>query len=361
MSQTERPGRSGPPVIDVSALLQAGPGGASGAAAAAAAAARTVEEVRSACAEWGFFQCINHGISEEVLGQFDRECRAFFDLPLRVKRGIKRAQDNSRGWFDDELTKQRRDWKECIDIGQPGWSEVDGRNQWPDPEAAPRFRPVMEAYYASCLRLSRVLLRAAAVGLGMAADHFDAAAEPHTSYLRLNYYPVCDRKVAPASHGYEEPDPEVDGNLGINKHSDAGCLTVLRQYTDEPASLQVYHTGDRQWYRVVPQEGALTINIGDMMQVWSNGTYRAPLHRVLANTTRVRYSAPFFYNPSYETMVSPVKSALAGPPIYYPLSWAEFRRRRFEGDFGDYSADVQISDWLIEGGKYGGGRGVSRL
>ena len=55
------------------------------------------------------------------------------------------------------------------------------------------------------------------------------------------------------------------------------------------------------------------------------------------------------------TQVTPVESA--GVPKYYPLSWAEFRRRRFEGDFGTYGADVQISDWLIEGGKYGGGRG----
>ena len=153
---------------------------------------------------------------------------------------------------------------------------------------------------------------------------------------------MCDKKVAPASHGYDEPDPEVDGNLGINKHSDAGCLTVLRQYSDEPASLQVYHFGDEQWYRVVPVEGALTINIGDMMQVWSNGKYRAPLHRVLANKTRE--AAPFS---TILFCCHGVARGNCGPPIYYPLSWAEFRRRRFEGDFGDSAADVQISDWLI--------------
>ena len=195
----------------------------------------------------------------------------------------------------------------------------------------------MERYYAACLDLSRMLLGAAAVGLGMRRDHFDDAAEPHTSYLRLNYYPVCDKKVAPASHGYDEPDPEVDGNLGINKHSDAGCLTVLRQYSDEPASLQVYHFGDEQWYRVVPVEGALTINIGDMMQVWSNGKYRAPLHRVLANKTRERFSAPFFYNPSYKAMVSPVETA--GPIFCCP---GPSSAAGASGDFGDSAADVQI-------------------
>ena len=349
-----------PPVIDVSPVIRhfstASPSAPDLADQPALRAC--VAEIREACQKWGFFQCTRHGIPERVLDDFDRECRSFFELPLSVKAPIKRTASNSRGWFDDELTKQIRDWKECIDIGQPGRSKVDGENQWPDPSAAPAFRPAMEKYYSHCWSLSRALLRACAVGLGMAPDHFDEEAEPHTSYLRLNYYPVCNAKIAPATHGYDEPDPDVDGNLGINKHSDAGCLTVLRQYPDEPSSLQVFHGGE--WHRVVPLPGALTINIGDMMQVWSNGKYRAPLHRVLADRDRVRYSAPFFYNPSYETLVTPVSSA--GPPKFFPLSWAEFRRRRFEGDFGDDdSADVQISDWLVDGGKFGGPRTASRL
>jgi len=310
---------------------------------------KCIEEIKLACTEWGFFQATHHGIPQSIIDAFDKESKKFFNLSLSTKSPIKRTADNSRGWFDDEFTKQIKDWKECIDIGQPGWSKVDGKNQWPNPAAAPQFRPAMENYYHHCWILSRALLRACAVGLGMTPNHFDQEAEPHTSYLRLNYYPQCDKKIAPSTHGFNEPDPNIEGNLGINKHCDAGCLTILRQYHDEPASLQVYR--NETWHRVVPIENALTINIGDMMQVWSNGLYKAPLHRVLADKTRERYSAPFFYNPSYDTKVTPVRSA--GQPLYYPLSWSEFRRRRFEGDFGDYSADVQISDWLIKGGKYG--------
>ena len=345
-----------PPIISAAAIVQAyGRGPPYPDPATDPALARAVGAVRDACATWGFFQCMEHGVPSRVLRDFDDEMRTFFALPRAHKRPIKRTRDNSRGWFDDELTKQTRDWKECIDVGQPGWSEVDGENQWPDPAVAPRFRPAVQAYYHHCWLLSRSLLRACAVGLGVDPDHFDQAAEPHTSYLRLNYYPVCagdGRLAAPATHGLDEPDPEKEGHLGINKHSDAGCLTVLRQYHDEPASLQVWQRS--AWHRVHPVRGALTINVGDMMQVWSNGLYKAPLHRVLADRQRVRYSAPFFYNPSYQSIISPVASA--GPPIYYPLSWAEFRRRRFEGDFGDYGADVQISDWAIQGGKYGGDR-----
>ena len=96
-----------------------------------------------------------------------------------------------------------------------------------------------------------------------------------------------------------------------------------------------------------PGDGALTINVGDMMQVWSNDVYRAPLHRVLADRTRRRYSAPFFYNPAHACMVAPIPTSAAAAPRYCPLNWGEFRRRRFEGDYGDYGTEVQISQWRL--------------
>ena len=99
------------------------------------------------------------------------------------------------------------------------------------------------------------------------------------------------------------------------------------------------------WHRVVPVPGALTINIGDMMQVLSNGRFIAPLHRVLANSLVERWSAPFFLNPSYDSPIRPL--AVLGEPRYHALSWSEFRRRRFEGDFANYGSDVQISEWAV--------------
>jgi isopenicillin N synthase-like dioxygenase len=60
---------------------------------------------------------------------------------------------------------------------------------------------------------------------------------------------------------------------------------------------------------VHPIPGAITVNTGDMAQIWSNGKYQAPLHRVLTNRNKVRYLAPFFYNPGYETWVEPIDVA----------------------------------------------------
>lgn len=118
---------------------------------------------------------------------------------------------------------------------------------------------------------------------------------------------------------------------------------MLRQYVDEPASLQVLHNG--QWRRVLPHPDSFTINIGDMMQVWSNDRYIAPLHRVLAAREAERFSAPFFYNPPHEALIAPVPTT--GRPGYTPLGWGDFRRRRFQGDFADTGKEVQIADWAV--------------
>ena len=320
-----------PPVIDISPWLKN-------------RNEKVTQQIRDACSEWGFFQCTGHGIDEQIIQDFDRKCRTFFeDTPRPSKLAIKRTATNSRGWFDDELTKRRRDWKECFDFGREGRSDIDGENQWPADATAPGFREAMETYFAACEELSSSLLSAMAVGLGKNFDHFKKDMRKHTSYLRLNYYPVCEQEVAPASHGYEEPEGSW---LGINKHTDAGVLTILRQYHDEPSSLQVWQPDRKQWFCVEPVKEALTINIGDMLQVWSNDQYRAPIHRVLANTRRKRFSAPVFFNPAYDTVIAPIDNT--GEPRYEGFTWSEFRRRRFEGDFENQgSEEVQIKDWRV--------------
>ena len=100
---------------------------------------------------------------------------------------------------------------------------------------------------------------------------------------------------------------------------------------------------------VEPVEGALTVNLGDMLRVWSNDRYRSPVHRVLAQSDRDRYSAPFFLNPRYDTVCEPL---LEGPyrhdaPRFRPVSWAHFRDRRSAGDFADDGAEIQVDDFLV--------------
>ena len=99
------------------------------------------KDISDACSTYGFFQVQNHGISQNLIERFREQCKLYFDLPLDLKRAWKRNGGNARGFFDDELTKQRRDWKECLDVGVPGsrdWSIPDDSDKngvsvvWPE-------------------------------------------------------------------------------------------------------------------------------------------------------------------------------------------------------------------------------------
>ena len=99
---------------------------------------------------------------------------------------------------------------------------------------------------------------------------------------------------------------------------------------------------------VEPVPDALTVNLGDMLQVWSNDRYRSPIHRVIASADHTRFSAPFFWNPSYDTICEPLPALSLGDRARYrPVSWARFRDQRSAGDYADYGAEIQIADFRI--------------
>jgi len=283
-----------------------------------------------ACREWGFFQVTGHGIEPALLRDVFDVSRNFFAQPAGEKRRVQRDADNPWGYYDRELTKNRQDWKEIYDFGPADGGTLKPR--WPNGHLRLRFEPIVRAYYASCRALALRLLSAMASNLGVSASHlvqgFDDA---HTSFLRLNYYPQCR-----PSCGDERP-------FGVGEHTDAGALTLLLQ--DDQAGLEVCREG--RWYLVEPTPGALVINIGDMIQVWSNDRYRAALHRVVTNPTRDRYSVPFFLSPSYETTYAPLPTTVTPerPARYRPIQWREFRTLRAAGDYADIGEEVQITHY----------------
>jgi isopenicillin N synthase-like dioxygenase len=298
---------------------------------------RTRRALDGACREWGFFQVVAHGIDRGVSDALQGQARAFFALPAPIKQTISRSAGNPWGYYDRELTKNTPDWKQIYDYG-PG----DGATQLPQwPAAAGSFRPAVLDHYRACERLAFRLLRAISLNLGMPADHLAAGFRPqHTSFLRLNHYPVCPTPARPA--GLQTP---TSGHLGINHHTDAGALTVLLQ--DDQPGLEVYRDG--AWHLVEPRADALVINIGDIVQVWSNERYRAALHRVIASAHAERLSAAFFFNPAYATDYAPLPALLdaAHPPLYRSINWGEFRRLRAAGDYADCGEEVQIAHYRM--------------
>jgi isopenicillin N synthase-like dioxygenase len=287
--------------------------------------AATQRAIDRACREWGFFQVVGHGIDERILAALRREMRSFFYLPLPAKRAIERTAENPWGFYDRELTKHTRDWKQVYDYGPP-----HGRAIVPQlPRELPRFGSAIARFYAACDALAFELVEVIAGNLGMPPGALDACFRPHhTSFLRLNYYPPC-----PAPARTADLEPALAGHLGVNPHTDSGALTLLLQ--DERAGLEVLHAG--VWHLVEPRSDALVVNIGDIVQVWSNDRYTAALHRGLASADAERFSAPFFFNPAYSTQYAPLPSTVDSrhPPRYRPIHWGEFRARRAAGDYAD--------------------------
>jgi isopenicillin N synthase-like dioxygenase len=322
---------------------------------------QTIQQLRQACEQWGFFLITHHNITNNQILEFKQTLQKFFHLPKSEKNKVKRTANNSRGWADDELTKQIQDLKEIFDFGHVLNSSLDdshvlnhvmdGYNQWPDESTTTTspdiqgFKRVAKSWYSSMEQLSWVILQALLTSFelshsipGGAHDLMISHFSNHTSFLRLNYYP-------------EFPTSTPHHHLGISRHTDAGVLTVLWQ--DGPA-LQVY-TGykedaqDGEWINVpYLDDSAFVVNIGDMFHVWTGGVCSAPEHRVLSSNTmgRERFSAPFFFNPAYDVDFKPILREKM-PQQFKPIHWGEFRWKRFQGDYADVGKESQIEDWLI--------------
>ena len=280
------------------------------------------ERLEFGCRRWGAFQLADHGISSRTYATLLREASAFFSGSQAVKNSVRRSEQNPWGFYDAELTKNTRDWKEVFDYGPAHGEHHEPR--WP--AAQPGLETAVMAYYRECERIAGELLRALCRNLGVPAAGLQSAfGAGHTSFVRLNYYPPC---------------PEA-AHLGVNHHTDSGAITLLLQ--DQHAALQIFDQGA---WRLVPAEpDKLLVNLGDIFQVWSNDRYPAALHRVVSNSSHSRISAPFFFNPSNDTVYQPLPEQ--GAPRYRPIRWGEFRRLRSLGDYADYGAEVQISDYRI--------------
>lgn len=309
-----------------------------------------VAAVADAAERFGFFQIVNHGIPNDQIDRIWHATRSFFALPIEEKRTISRSKRNSRGYYDRELTKNARDQKEVLDIAHVPFPDradddptnahvVDGINQWPELSG---FRDAVIAYLSSCNDLAQWLLAAFCEGLGEHAGHLsENFGVDQTSFVRMNHYPVDDVLSAD-----EAAEVTSLGDMALHHHSDAGALTLLLQ--DDVGGLQVQHGG--QWIDVEPTPGALVVNTGDMMQVWSNDRYRAALHRVAPRVRASRMSLPYFFNPSYTTDYAPLAGSIGAGDIahYRSINWGQFRQARADGDFADYGAEVQISDFRTE-------------
>jgi isopenicillin N synthase-like dioxygenase len=193
---------------------------------------------------------------------------------------------------EEGLSNEKPDLKEAFDTAldlppdDPDFlagNPMLGPNVWPD---IPGFAETVSAYYHAVLDVGRQLLWAFAVALGEDPDTFARHATKTPSQLRLIHYPY---------------NPEAQDSQGIGAHSDYECFTLLKPTAP---GLELLN-GEGEWIDVPPIPGTFVVNIGDMLELWTNGAFIATTHRVRA-VKEERYSFPLFFNVDYHTEVKPL-------------------------------------------------------
>ncbi|KAL3538912.1 hypothetical protein ACH5RR_002278 [Cinchona calisaya] len=303
--------------------------------------ARLVSEIGDASQKWGFFQVINHGVQLEYREKIELASRKFFALPKEEKIRVRRDEVNPMGFYDVEHTKNVRDWKEVFDFTlnnptilpashEPEDKEIrELTNLWP--ENPPEFREVCEEYAKEMQKLAFKLLELISLSLGLGKNRINGFFKDSTSFLRLNHYPPC-------------PSPHLA--LGVGRHKDAGALTILAQ--DDVGGLEVKRKSDGEWILVKPTPNAYIINVGDIIQVWSNDKYESVEHRVMVNPEKERFSIPFFFNPAHYTWIEPLDELIneQNPSKYKAYNWGKFFATRKLSDYKKLDVEnIQISDF----------------
>ncbi|XP_047087742.1 jasmonate-induced oxygenase 2-like [Lolium rigidum] len=308
---------AGIPVIDLSPLAAGDQAGVEALAA----------EVGRASREWGFFVVVRHGVPDDTMARALEAQRAFFAMPAERKAAVRRDAVAPLGYYESEHTKNVRDWKEVFDFfpREPPLAAAvaDGElvfvNKWP--QDLPGFREALEEYAKAMEELALKLLELISQSLGLKPDRlhgFFKGDQTQTTFVRLNHYPPC---------------PSPDLALGVTRHKDAGALTVLHQ--DDVGGLDVRRRSDGEWVRVSPVPGSLVVNVGDIVQVWSNDRYQSAEHRASVNSRKERFSLPYFFNPGSGAMIEPLEELVSddSPPRYRAYNWGVFFRTKRSSNF----------------------------
>ncbi|XP_072963983.1 S-norcoclaurine synthase 1-like [Typha angustifolia] len=254
-------------------------------------------KLKLACEEWGFFQVTNHGIPNKVIEGIKAATEEFFKLPPEEKQKVAQLPGDVQGYGQAFVVSedQKLDWADMYFIViQP----VQNRNMrlWPTKPSI--FRDSLESYSVELKKVADCLLRSMAVNLGIDPEKFSSKFESQT--MRFNYYPPCRY---------------ADKVLGLSPHSDGAGLTLLLQ-ASQVEGLQIKRDGS--WLAIKPLPDALIVNIGDLLEVLSNGKYKSIEHRAVIHGEKERMSIAAFHSTSFTgTTVGPLPELVEGSEEFY--------------------------------------------
>lgn len=258
--------------------------------------------LRDACHDPGFCYVTGHGVDPAIDAELFAGMRSFFSLDDRARRAIAIERSAAfRGYTTtgDERTNGRVDWRDQLDFGPeqtappdpssvPAWHRLRGPNQWPT--ELPSLAPAALGWMHALADVGLTAIRALAVGLGLAIDHFDAMFVPDSDiHAKLIRYPA--------------------GGVGqgVGTHHDSGLLTFIAQDPRQSGPGLQVKVGDA-FVDAPSRSGAYVMNLGEMMQRATGGYLRATPHRVVSPPAGAaeRLSAALFFNPRFESVFEPL-------------------------------------------------------
>uniref|UniRef100_J3MBS1 Fe2OG dioxygenase domain-containing protein n=1 Tax=Oryza brachyantha TaxID=4533 RepID=J3MBS1_ORYBR len=268
--------------------------------------------LRSAVEDWGLFLAVGHGIDPSFLGEVINVTRGFYELPLEEKQKYSNLVNGKEfrieGYGDDMVVSEEQilDWCDRFYLIVEPESRI-AHSLWPTQPPSFRHlsnlvqvscclnfscfflvRDVVREHTVRCREIAGLVLAKMAGLLGLQEGYFAGMLDENAmTYARFNYYPRC---------------PRPEQVLGLKPHSDASVITVASM-DDSVSGLQVLRQG--VWYDVPIVPNALLINVGDGIEIMSNGAFKSPVHRVVTNAERDRVSLAMFYTLDPEKELEP--------------------------------------------------------
>ena len=286
----------------------------------------------------GFLLITGHGIDRSFIDGMFEVSRRFFEGPLDAKLAVKAPEGEQQGYHGLGLSGlAAKEGKEAppdireyfmvgrLELDEPYFREGDATdfyrpNRWP--QGQDTFRRKTEAYYSDMERLSGKLMQLFGLALCAGEGFFLDKIDRHFAILSSIYYPAQDV-------------PPQPGQLRAGAHTDYGALTILAP-SDSPGGLEVL---DRQgkWRPVPFIPDAFVINIGDMMQRWTNERWTSNMHRVVnppnsAQRAGPRQSLAFFLHPNFDAIVEAIPGTVpdGGTAIHPPILAGQYMREKEE-------------------------------
>jgi isopenicillin N synthase-like dioxygenase len=311
---------------------------------------QVIESIRDACRNVGFFYLQGHGMDPAFLDQVMEQSKHLFDLPLAEKKSLS-DKAMTRGYtaleeetLDPAVQTTRGDTKEGFYIADdipkedPRYNpaKLRGPNVWPSPSTKPQhatlvdFQSIMERYLQEIGAVAMRVVRLIALALELPRDFFEVHFQDPSRFIRLLRY----AKVK------SEPD---HGIFACGAHSDYGMLTLL--LTDEHAGLQILDQSGTTWIDAPPKPYTFVVNLGDMLERWTNGLFQSTKHRVLTCGDAERYSIPFFFEPDFDAVVEclPVCCSESNPPRFPPTTAGQHLLDKYNQTHADFAPTTAIT------------------